>query len=174
MVAAAVASRPRPNPAPSRTQKRRSMGTWVIIGIPVLLALTLAWQIGSSFVHSEIAVRGAVAVSRVKLESDPAGARIDLVLVDRVGQETTVNGEVNIKLREPDGTLWQVNRHVAASDFTPIVDGGLLGGRLGYSVIVPATDWIRAPRHGGAATVTVSVEPTDGQPFSTVAEERFP
>jgi hypothetical protein len=53
-------------------------------------------------------------------------------------------------------------------------DGGLLAGRTGYSVVIPASDWLRAPRRGGSATVSVSIQPTDGTPFSTVAEERFP
>ena len=52
--------------------------------------------------------------------------------------------------------------------------GSLLAGRVGYAVVIPATDWLRTPRRGGAATVSVSVQPTDGVPFSTVAEERFP
>ena len=29
-------------------------------------------------------------------------------------------------------------------------------------------------RRGGSATVSISIQPTDGTPFSTVAEERFP
>jgi hypothetical protein len=49
-----------------------------------------------------------------------------------------------------------------------------MAGRLGYAVVIPASDWLRAPRRGGAATVTITVTPTDGTPFSTVAEERFP
>jgi hypothetical protein len=175
MVAAAVASRPRANAVPSASRKpRRSAGTWVIIGVPALLILTFVWQVSSSVLRNDIAVRDAVAVSRVSLEADPLGSRIDLVLVDRVGQDTTVNGDLNIGLREPDGTVWQISRGVTAADFVSVRDGGLLAGRLGYSVVIPATDWVRAPRRGGSATVSVSVQPTDGTPFSTVAEERFP
>jgi hypothetical protein len=175
MVAAAVASRPRANHAPTPARKpRRSAGTWVIIGVPILLLVTLVWQVGSSLLHTEIAVRDAVAVSQVSLEADTLGSRIDLVLVDRVGQDTTVNGDLTIKLREPDGTVWQVVRHVSANDFGPVVGTGLLAGRLGYSVNIPATDWLRAPRRGGSATVSINVQPTDGTAFSTVAEERFP
>jgi hypothetical protein len=174
MVAAAIASRPRAQTAPPSSRKRRSAASLVIIGIPILLLLTFVWQIASSMVHSEVAVRDAVAVSRVSLEPDPLGSRVDLVLVDRVGQDTTVAGELNVRLREPDGTVWQVTRRVSAADFSTVVDGGLLAGRLGYSLVIPASDWIRAPRHGGAATVSVSVQPTDGVAFSTVSEERFP
>ncbi|HLZ31032.1 MAG TPA: hypothetical protein VKV73_27250 [Chloroflexota bacterium] len=147
---------------------------WVIIGVPVLLGLVLAWQLMSTLLHTEIAVRNAVAVSRVSLEADPLGSRVDLVLVDRIGQDTTFNGAMTIKLREPDGTVWQNTRGITAADFVPLQSGGLLAGRVGYSVVVPTTDWMRAPRRGGAATVTVDVEPTEGVPFSTVAEERFP
>jgi hypothetical protein len=177
MVAAAVSSRTRaPGPPVSLGRKppHRSVGTWVIIGVPALLLAMVVWQVASSLLHTEIAVRDAVAVSRVSLEADPVGSRIDMVLVDRVGQETTVNGDLNIKLREPDGTVWQSTRSVTAADFVPLPDGGLLAGRVGYSVTIPSSDWVRAPRRGGAATVSVSVTPTDGTPFSTVAEERFP
>jgi len=174
MVAAANPPRPRPIGSSSARKGRISAGTLVIFGVPALLLLMFAWQLGSGLLRTEIAVRDAVAVSRVSLESDPVGSRIDLVLVDRVGQDTTVNGNLNVKLREPDGTLWQTTRAVTAADFTTIVDGSLLAGRNGYSVTIPASDWLRAPRRGGAATVSVNVEPTDGTPFSTVAEERFP
>jgi hypothetical protein len=146
----------------------------VIIGVPVVLLLLFVWQVGSSMLRTEIAIRDAVAVSRVSLEADPLGSRIDFVLVDRVGQDTTVSGDLNIKLREPDGTLWQTTRRVSASDFAVLPGGGLLSGRLGYSVVIPPSDWLRAPRRGGSATVSVSVVPADGAPFSTVAEERFP
>jgi hypothetical protein len=139
-----------------------------------MLVLLVVWQVGSSMLRTEIAVRDAVAVSRVSLEADPLGSRIDFVLVDRIGQDTTVNGDLNIRLREPDGTLWQTVRKVTASDFVLLPGGGLLAGRLGYSVVIPPSDWVRAPRRGGSATVSVSVVPSDGATFSTVAEERFP
>ena len=182
MVAAAISTRTRPAASGGAGQSqgakvkksRGSAATWVVIGLPVLLALSLVWQIGSSMLRTEIAVHDAVAVSRVSLEADPLGSRIDFVVVDRSGQETTLNGDLSIKLREPDGTVWQTARSVAAADFGPLPDGGLLAGRLGYSVVVPATDWLRAPRRGGSATVTINVQPADGTPFSTVAEERFP
>ena len=175
MVAAAIASRPLSQPAPGPLRRSpRSIGTWVIIGVPILLGIVFVWQLASSLLHTEIAVRSAVAVSRVSLEADPAGSRIDLVTVDRVGQETTFNGDLTIKLREPDGTVWQTSRSITAADFVTLQNGGLLAGRMGYSVVIPSTDWMRAPRRGGAATVSVDVVPTEGAAFSTVAEERFP
>jgi hypothetical protein len=153
---------------------RRSAGTWVMIGVPILLVSMFAWQIVSPMLRTEIAVRDAVGFSRVSLEADPAGSRIDFAVVDRVGQETTVSGDVIIKLREPDGTVWQRTRSVSPADFRTLPEGGLLAGRTGYSVVIPASDWLRAPRRGGSATVSLSIQPTDGVPFSTVAEERFP
>ena len=142
MVAAAISTRARATAVNGGTgagqshgqgaQVKKSRGsavTWVIIGVPVLLALTLAWQIGSSLLRSEIALRDPVAVSRVSLEPDPLGSRIDFVVVDRSGQETTVNGDMTIKLREPDGTVWQTARTVTAADFGPLSGGGLLTGR---------------------------------------------
>jgi hypothetical protein len=175
MVVATIASRPisQPAPAPQR-RSQRSAGVWVIIGVPILLGLIFAWQFATTLLHTESAVRSAVAVSRVSLEADPAGSRVELVLVDRIGQDTTLNGAMVIKLREPDGTVWQASRGVTPSDFVPLQSGGLLAGRVGYSVVVPTTDWMRAPRHGGAATVSVDVTPAEGAGFSTVAEERFP
>jgi len=174
MVAAQSASRPYPQPAPTPRRSPRSAGMWAIIIVPILLGLVFAWQIGSTMMHTDSVVRSAVAVSRVSLESDPAGSRVDLVLVDKVGQDTTFNGDITIKVREPDGTVWQSSRGLTAAEFAPIQNGGLLAGRLGYSAVIPSTDWMRAPRRGGSATVSVDVVPTDGTAFSTVAEERFP
>jgi hypothetical protein len=138
-----------------------------------LLSL-FVWQIVSPLLRSEIATRDAVGFSRVSLEADPLGSRIDFAVVDRVGQETTVTGEVTIKLREPDGTVWQTTRSISAANFGSLPGGGLLAGRTGYSVVIPSSDWLRAPRRGGSATVSVTVQPTDRLAFSTVAEERFP
>ncbi len=175
MVLGALASRRvlRPASAPAR-RRRRSPGTWVMIAVPGLLVLVLAWQLASNLLHTESGVRSAVSISRVSLEADPLGSRVDLVLVDRVGQETTVTGGMTIKLREPDGTVWRSTRDVTDASFAPIQAGGLLAGRVGYSVIIPTTDWLRPPRRGGSATVSVSVAPIGGTAFSTVAEERFP
>jgi hypothetical protein len=158
----------------SMRKARRSVGTWAMIGVPILLAALFVWQIISPLLRTDVTVRDAVGFSRVSLEADAVGSRIDFAVVDRVGQETTVSGDVNIKLREPDGTVWQTTRSVTAADFRTLPDGGLLAGRTGYSVVIPASDWLRAPRRGGSATVTLSVQPTDGTAFSTVAEERFP
>ncbi len=158
----------------SLRKARRSAGSWVMIGVPILLVALFAWQIISPMLRTDVTIRGAVGFSRVSLEADAVGSRIDFAVVDRVGQETTVSGDVNIKLREPDGTVWQTTRSLTPADFRMLPDGGLLAGRTGYSVVIPASDWLRAPRRGGSATVTVSIQPTDGTPFSTVAEERFP
>jgi hypothetical protein len=144
------------------------------MSVPILLLALFAWQIVSPMLKTEMAVRGAVGFSRVSLEADPAGSRIDFAVIDRVGQETTVSGDLNIKLREPDGTVWQTTRSVTAADFRTLPEGGLLAGRTGYSVLIPASDWLRAPRRGGSATVSLGIQPTEGAAFSTVAEERFP
>lgn len=162
------------SPNPGIRTARRSAGTWVIVGIPVLLVLTLVWQLASGLFHSEMAVREAVAVGRVSLEADPLGSRIDFVVVDRVGQETTFNGNLNVRLREPDGSVWRTTRALSASDFRPLPDGSLLAGRQGYSIVVPAADWVRAPRRGGTASVSLELESSEGSPFSVVADERFP
>src|ERR1700682_185834 len=101
MVAAAIAARPLSQPAPTPLRRsQRSTGKWVIIGVPVLLGLVLVWQFASTLLHTEIAVRSAVSVSRVSLEADPLGSRVDLVLVDRIGQDTTLAGAMSIKRRE--------------------------------------------------------------------------
>jgi hypothetical protein len=162
--------------SPARpTTSERPVGIYVLIGVPALLVLFLAFQLASPLLRSGIIAHTAAAVSKVSLESDPQGARVDMVLVDRVGTDTTVNADVTVKVREPDGRVWQTIRTVSNDSFSPLPEGSLLSGRTGYSVVVPAIDWARAPRRGGAATVTVTVQPTDGgDPFSTVAEDRFP
>src|SRR5205823_5402309 len=131
---------PQSVPGLPRRPHKRSLGTWVIIGVPALLALLFVWQVGSNLVHTDLVVRSAVSISRVSLEADPLGSRIDLVLVDRVGQETTLTGTVAIQLREPNGTVWQTTRAVTPDDFVPLTTGGLLAGRVGYAVVIPATD----------------------------------
>jgi hypothetical protein len=148
---------------------------WVMVSVPILLGLLFAWQVGSSLIKTEIIVRSAVAVSRVTLEQDPVGARVDFVVVDRVGADTTMTGDLTVKVREPDGTVWRTTRAIAPSDFITLPASSLLRGRTGYSVLVPATDWARAPRRGGSASVAVSVQPSDGaEAVATVSEERFP
>ena len=147
MVTAAIASRPLPGSAPAPLKRaRRSTGTWVMIGVPVLLGLVFAWQIGTNLLHTETIVRSAVAISRVSLESDPLGSRIDLVLVDRVGQDTTFSGAMSIKLREPDGTVWQSTRDITAAEFAPIQPAGSWPA-------APATRWSSRPRIGCAPRV---------------------
>lgn len=157
------------------TRKARpSAAMYLIIGLPILLGLTLIWQLGSMIFHVDFGARDPVAVSSVILEADPIGARLDFTVVDRAGEETTVNGDINISVREPDGALWNSTRHVSSSDFGPLLDGGLLDGRTGYSVVIPASDWARAPRRGGTAVATVSIARPDADPISVVADVRFP
>ncbi len=175
-----ASARPRPvqsgiAPTPIGRKSRRPIGTYVLIAVPLVLAATFVWQIASGMFHTEVIVRQAVAVGRISLEADPAGSRVDFVVVDRVGQETTFNGDVTIRLREPDGTVWQTVKTLSDADFQPLPDSSLLAGRLGYSVLVPASDWARAPRRGGLATVTISVNPGDNGPsFSTDSQQLFP
>jgi hypothetical protein len=146
-----------------------------MFGVPILLVLVFAWQVGSNLIKTEIIVRTAVAVSRVTLESDPAGARVDFVVVDRIGADTTMAGDLTVRVREPDGTVWRTTRAILPGEFVTLPSTSLLRGRKGYSVLVPSSDWARAPRRGGSASVSVSVQPTDGtEPVGTVSEERFP
>jgi hypothetical protein len=167
--AAANATPPRPR------RKRPPLGVWVMVGVPLVLLAVLLWQVGSAVMRSDIVGRTAVAASRATLEEDPAGARIDLVLVDRFGNDVAANADLTISLREPDGALWQTSRSLSSADFAALAGHGLLGGRLGYALVVPTADWARVPRRGGAATVVVTVHSRDGgQTFSTVSEERFP
>jgi hypothetical protein len=167
-----------PAPIPtigSRQQNRRSKGLYVLIAVPLVLAVTFLWQVGSTVFHTEAVVRQAVAVGQVALEPDPSGTRVDFVLVDRYGQETTFTGNLNVSLREPDGAVWQTTRSLSPSDFQPLSDDSLLAGRTGYTVFVNARDWARPPRRGGLATVSITATPgDDSQAFSTQAQQRFP
>jgi hypothetical protein len=177
---AGTASRVRPAASnvtsiPVIRKRRRPNATWVLIGVPVVLLLTLLWQLVSSTFHSEIAVHQAVSVGQITLESDTGGSRVDFVVVDRVGQDTTVNGNLLLKVREPDGAVWQTSRTVSASDFQPLADSSLLAGRQGYSVFIPASDWARPPRRGGTSRVTVQITPSDdSDAFSATSDQRFP
>lgn len=178
MVAAAVSrvrARTGSDSASSPQRRRPSAATWVIVGVPVVLALTFVWQIGSGFLRADSATRDAVAISSLTLNADPRGSRIDMVLVDSSGRDTAPSeADLTVKLREPDGTLWQTTRHAAAKDFTALSADSPNGGRIGYSVVVPASDWVRAPRRGGQASVWVTVQPGSGPAFSSTAEQSFP
>jgi hypothetical protein len=160
---------------PVSVTSRRNKGVLVLIAVPVILALTFVWQVASNVLHTEAVVRQPVAVGQVSLEPDPAGTRVDFVLVDRVGQETTFSGQLDVFLRDPDGAVWQASRRVGAADFEMLPDDSLLGGRTGYSLLVSARDWARPPRRGGLATVSINAMPSDGGPqFSTQSQQRFP
>ncbi len=160
---------------PRAARTSRPVGVWVMVGVPTLLGMLFIWQVAAGLLKSEIGVRGAVGIARVSLEPDPAGARVDFVVIDRAGVDTSISGELQVRVREPDGMVWQTSRPISAGDFQPLPASSLLNGRLGYSVVVPAGDWARPPRRGGSATVSVSIAPADGgSTLSTVAEERFP
>jgi hypothetical protein len=147
---------------------------WVLVGVPVALLLLMVWQIGSGVIQSQVGDHSGVGISRINLEPDTDGARVEVVIVDRLGAETSANGEMTIKVREPEGAVWQVTRAVSDTEFHRLPADSLLSGRIGYTLLVPTIDWARPPRHGGAATVSVSFQPTEGPPFQAVAEERFP
>jgi hypothetical protein len=170
---------PTPSAGPARAEgeaKRRSFAGWVLIGVPALLGLLFIWQIASGYMHAETIDHAPVAIATVRLEADPAGTRVDVVLVDRQGADASAAGDVSIKLREPDGAVWQSTRAVSPEEFAPLPAGHLSAGRVGYSLLVPAADWVRAPRRGGSASVSVSFQPRDdgAAPITRQAEERFP
>src|SRR5215467_5327040 len=115
MVAASVSSRIRPG-KPVKRRRGRPVGLWVMLGVVAALVVLFAWQLVSPMLRAQIAVREPVSISRVSLESDPAGSRVDMVIVDRVGQDTTANADIAVKVREPDGAVWQATRTVTAAD----------------------------------------------------------
>jgi hypothetical protein len=162
--------------ASDSTPPHRPLAGWVLIGVPAVLGLLFVWQIASSFVHTETVDHAPVAVSSLRLEPDPNGVRLDLVLVDHLGLEASAAGDLNVKLREPDGAVWQSTRALTSDDFAPLPSEHLLHGRLGYSLLIPASDWVRAPRRGGSASVTVGFQPREdgAATFTRQAEERFP
>ena len=175
---APASGRPRPPASFSSNgvtaRKRRSKGTYVLIAVPLLLLGAFLWQIGSGLFHTQIVAREAVAVGQIALEPDPIGSRVDVVLVDRVGQDTPLNGSLNVSVRAPDGALWQTSRDVSNSDFQTLPDSSALAGRTGYSLVVPAGDWAYPPRRGGLATVSVHATPSDGAAFTTDSQQLFP
>ena len=66
-----------------QSTSQRPVGMYVLIGVPALLALFLAWQVVTPMLRTEIVAHTAVAVSKVSLESDPQGSRVDMVLSNR-------------------------------------------------------------------------------------------
>ena len=157
------------------TRKRRSTGTYVLLAIPLLLAGAFLWQIGSGLFHTQVVARQPVAVGQVALEPDPTGTRVDVVLVDRVGQDTTLDGSLNVSVREPDGAVWQTSRSVTNADFETLPSDSIMAGRTGYTLVVSAGDWAHLPRRGGLATVSVRATPGDGSAvFSTQTQQLFP
>jgi hypothetical protein len=148
---------------------------YLLMAIPLLLALTFVWQVASGMFHTEEVVRQPVAVGQVSLDPDPAGMRLDFVLVDRVGEATAFNGTLNVTLRDPDGATWETTRNVAPADFQALPEDSLLSGRTGYSLVINARDWARPPRRGGLAMVTITATPNDeSEPFSTKSQQRIP
>lgn len=178
MVASASARTRPPAPLPSvvaRSQTSRPIGTYVLIAIPLVLAATFLWQVAGGLFRTVDASHPAVGVGQVSLESDSLGTRVDLVMVDRFGRETTFDGNLNVSLREPGGAVWQSSRSVSTRDFQPLSDDSLLAGRTGYTFVVNARDWARPPRRGGLATISVNATPSDGAPtFTTQSQQRFP
>jgi hypothetical protein len=153
----------------------RSKAMLVLIAIPLVMAAALAWQVASTVFHTEVVVRQAVSVGQVTLEAEPTGTRLDLVMVDRIGKETTFTGNFDVSLRDPDGAVWQTSRSVAASDFQPLPDSSLMAGRNGYTLLVPSRDWARPPRRGGLATVSITATPNDDGPqVTSQTQQRFP
>jgi hypothetical protein len=145
------------------TRRQRFKGSYLLIAIPLVMAATFLWQLSSGLVHTDTAARQAVAVGQVSLTPDPSGTRIDFVLVDRVGQETTFTGNVNVSLRDPDGAVWQATRSVSPGD----------SNRYRMTVCwlaAPATHWssmraIGLVRHAAAAWRTSQSVP---RPATTV------
>src|SRR6185436_9612140 len=89
---AARSRQPTPTRSTHSSRSSRPLGAYVLLGVPVLLGLAFLWQVASGFLKTEIIVRNAVAVSRVSLEPDPVGARVDMTFVDRQGADTTFSG----------------------------------------------------------------------------------
>ncbi len=135
MVAAAINSRPHVSTPPEPITTRRTAGTWVIIGVPVLLLMLCVWQVGSGMLRTEIAIRDAVAVSRVSLEADPAGSRIDFVLVElelspgQNAQRGQAGGQVTEHSRSLGGRFVEAmvhHRAASVGDLFQDVGHGLL------------------------------------------------
>lgn len=178
MVAPASARSRSPIPLPtvgSHSHKSRPIATYVLIAVPMLLAATFLWQLAANLFHTEDTSHPAVGVGQVTLEPDSSGTRLDLVMVDRFGQETTFDGKLNVTVREPDGAVWQTSRRLSISDFQPLPDDSLMAGRTGYTFVVSARDWARPPRRGGLATISIDATPGDGGPaFTSQSQQRFP
>ncbi len=171
MFAEGLAARQRP----IAQQRPRSAPTGVVVGgIVALLVLLVILRYVPVFDLASNHPGPPASVAQAVLESDPGGAAVGLVLVDRVGRDTTLTGDLTLEVREPDGAVWRAARTVDPKDFAPLPAGSLLAGRLGYRVVVPSAAWPRPPRRGGVAAVVVAVAPTGDPAFTSSFNVTFP
>lgn len=159
-----------------RQRRNTTIRNWVIGGaVALALVLLLLWQYTPLFRGADLSATEATSILRVLLEPTPEGPAISVVLVDRLGRDATVTGDVNVNLREPDGQLWSQTFRVGPDSFQPLPATSLLPGRLGFRTVVPATAWSRPPRQGGQASITVIVTPAGRAPLPLVTQTQvFP
>jgi hypothetical protein len=147
---------------------------WGLLAVIVVGVLLQFLPLAISLFGSVTGNSGPVAVTTVALDPVPDAMGVAFTLADSSAQDTTMDGDVVIEMKEPDGALWtNGTTHLSPSDFGPI-SAGPLAGRLGYRMVVANADWPRAPRRGGLGNVVITVTPSGGNPITFSITTIFP
>lgn len=168
----------RPTPVEEDAESQASRRRWVIGAgaVGALIAALWLFEVLAPFKlfgNAAVILSTPTSVAQIALERAGEDASISLVLQDAAGRDAPLAGDLEIELQEPNGAVWRVSRAVAPTDFSSL-PSGVLAGRLGYRVVVPARDWVRPPRRGGLASVTVVATPRGGTSFTGSTSTAFP
>lgn len=152
-----------------RTWRTKEILLALLVGIPWLL-------LGLAYVAPRATPPPAppVAIGRTVLEPAASGSVLRLALLDRAGEDTRLNGELQVRVQAANGMEVQFTRPVTPFDFLVAPAGSALDGRLVYSLPIPADAWLRQPSPGEQADVYVIVRPANGEAFTTLATAKFP
>lgn len=152
-----------------RTWRTREILLALLVGVPWLL-------LGIAYLAPRAIPAAAppIAVGRTVLEPAASGSVLRLALLDRAGEDARLNGELRVRVQAANGMEVQFTRPVTPADFQVAPAGSALDGRLAYSLPIPADAWLRQPSPGEQADVYVTVQPANGEAFTTLATAKFP
>lgn len=186
MSAALAWSEPALTAAPAGPLAWRQQGVWArtrtrpsnaVIALVVLftvgIALILLRYLGPLLV-TDSSANDPVTIARVALVPVGEGIAVDVVLLDRQGRDTGLDGDLTVDVKQADGSEFHTTRAVTAAGFVPIPGPGPLAGRRGIRTVIPSAAWPRPPRRGTQASITVTAAPRNAALFSAQASDVFP